>query len=187
MQRHAVIGALLLVGLGVALGATVFRTDIARATGLAQPAQPVREQNLDGNGNIKVHEQGTVPTQVLAPSSPWSDYEGLSIGDGDAVLAGPSSVVDLTSLSASVSPGEQAYISLIVEYVADTDTNCIAASGGSIVYAVDNVTGPFSASLPTPIVMKAPTGKKACLLGSAGGTGSTFSGHADLTATGFYG
>jgi hypothetical protein len=53
MRRHAIIGALLLIGLGVALGATVFRTDIAQATGLAQsvtvsntPAQavPVREQ-----------------------------------------------------------------------------------------------------------------------------------------------
>ena len=53
MERRAVIAALLLMGLGVVLGTTVFRTDIARATGLAQPPQPVREQNLDGNGNMK--------------------------------------------------------------------------------------------------------------------------------------
>ena len=68
MRRHAIIGTLLLIGLGVILGATVFRTDIAQATGLAQAVTvsntttnpvPVREQNLDG-GNIKVHEQGTV-------------------------------------------------------------------------------------------------------------------------------
>ena len=154
---------------------------------MAQPPQPVREQNLDGNGNIKVHDQGTVSARVLAPESPWSVYQGLGIGTGDALFAGPAAVIDLTSLSASVSPGEQAYISLIVEYVPDTDTNCSAASGGSIPYAVDNVTGPFSASFPTPIEMRAPSGKKACLFGSAGGTGSTFSGHADLTATGFYG
>jgi len=60
MRRRALIGALLLIGVGVVLGATVFRTDIAQATGLAQsvtvdntPAQavPVREQNLAG-GNI---------------------------------------------------------------------------------------------------------------------------------------
>ena len=66
MRRQAGIGALLLISLGVVLGATVFRSDIAQATGLAQsvtvsntPAQavPVREQNLDG-GNLKVHEQG---------------------------------------------------------------------------------------------------------------------------------
>jgi hypothetical protein len=50
------------------LGTTVFRDDIAQATGLAQAvvvtntadqAVPVREQNRDGNQNIKVHEQGT--------------------------------------------------------------------------------------------------------------------------------
>jgi hypothetical protein len=40
MQRRARIGALLLIGVGVVLGATVFRTDIAQATGLAQSAGP---------------------------------------------------------------------------------------------------------------------------------------------------
>jgi hypothetical protein len=54
MRRRAIIGALLLIVLGVALGATVFRTDIAQATGLAQAVTidntsanpvPVREQN----------------------------------------------------------------------------------------------------------------------------------------------
>lgn len=73
MRQRAVTGALLLVGAGVALGATVFRTDIAEATGLAQAvtvdntpanAVPVREQNRDGNGNIKVHEQGTANVNV---------------------------------------------------------------------------------------------------------------------------
>jgi hypothetical protein len=70
MQRRATISALLLVGVGVVLGTTVFRTNIAEATGLKQSqsvivdntaaeAVPVREQNLDGS-NIKVHEQGVV-------------------------------------------------------------------------------------------------------------------------------
>jgi hypothetical protein len=54
------------------LGTTVFRTDIAQATGLAQSvtvnntsaqAVPVREQNLDA-GNIKVHEEGTANVSV---------------------------------------------------------------------------------------------------------------------------
>jgi hypothetical protein len=73
MRRRAITGALLLVGVGVVLGATVFRTDIARATGLGPSVTvvnppnkpvPVREQNLDGNGNIKVHEQGTANVSV---------------------------------------------------------------------------------------------------------------------------
>jgi len=73
MRREATFGALLLIAVGIVLGATVFRSDIAQATGLAQSvtvantaaqAVPVREQNLDGNGNIKVHEQGTANVQV---------------------------------------------------------------------------------------------------------------------------
>src|SRR6476646_207934 len=69
MQLPALIGALLLVGVGVVLGVTVFRSDIAQATGLAQsvtvdntPAQAdqVREQDLDASGNIRVREQGVV-------------------------------------------------------------------------------------------------------------------------------
>ena len=101
------------------------------------------------------------------------------------MLAGPSDASDLTSLSASVSPGSLAYISLIVEYVPDTATG--GASGGSIVYAVDNVSGPLSVSFPTPLEMRAPSGQKACLFGSAGGTGSVSGGQADLNASGFYG
>jgi hypothetical protein len=77
MRRQAT-GALLLVTVGIILGATVFRSDIAQATGLKQsqsvivdnaPAQavPVREQNLDG-GNIKVHEQGTADVHVTNSS-----------------------------------------------------------------------------------------------------------------------
>ena len=78
MRQPALIGALLLVTVGIVLGATVFRTDIAQATGLAQSVTvnntttnpvPVREQNLDG-GNIKVHEEGTakVDVQNLPPA-----------------------------------------------------------------------------------------------------------------------
>lgn len=87
MQRRALIGALLLVAVGVALGATVFRTDIAQATGLAQSvtvsntaaqAVPVREQNLDA-GNIKVHEQGTV--KVNSTDNPAQPFR-IDLGFG---------------------------------------------------------------------------------------------------------
>jgi hypothetical protein len=69
MRRQAGLMALLLVSVGVVLGVTVFRSDIAQATGLAQSvtvdnthaqAVPVREQDLDASGNIRVHEQGVV-------------------------------------------------------------------------------------------------------------------------------
>src|SRR4029450_9783081 len=83
MRRQALIGALLLIGIGVVLGATVFRTDIAQATGMDKSAQnvivkntpaqagPVQEQNLDG-GNIKVHEQGTANVSVTGVVNTFS-------------------------------------------------------------------------------------------------------------------
>src|SRR6266545_4402177 len=73
------VSALLLVALGIVLGSTVFRDEIARAAGLAQgvfisntpdQAVPVREQNLDNQGHIGVHEQGTANVNVTNASLP---------------------------------------------------------------------------------------------------------------------
>jgi hypothetical protein len=66
-----------MIGFGVVLGTTVFRADLAQATGLAQSVTvdntaanpvPVREQNLDRAGNIKVHEQATAVAPQAATS-----------------------------------------------------------------------------------------------------------------------
>jgi hypothetical protein len=88
MRRGAIISALLLVSVGVVLGATVFRANIAQATGLKQsqpvtvdntPAEavPVREQNTDSSagGAIKVHEQGTLKVTVSNNSSDNVPYQ----------------------------------------------------------------------------------------------------------------
>jgi hypothetical protein len=93
MRRRAALGALLLIGVGVLLGATVFRADIAQATGLDKPVTPVLEQNLDGSGNIKVHEQGTANVNVT--NSSLSVTAAAPITDGGLA----------TGLSASPSPG----------------------------------------------------------------------------------
>jgi hypothetical protein len=64
MPRRALIGALVLIVFGVALGATVFRTDIAQATGLAQS---VTIDNTAANP-VPVDEQGTVDVNVTNSS-----------------------------------------------------------------------------------------------------------------------
>ena len=58
MRKRALIGALLVVGLGVVLGATVFRTGIAQATGLVAKPKPVIVSNTPAEA-VPVHEQGT--------------------------------------------------------------------------------------------------------------------------------
>jgi hypothetical protein len=75
-MRRAIIPALLLVLVSVVLGATVFREQVAHAAATLM----VREQNLDANGNIKVHEQGTgnvtvvgdVRTRAVVPTGAFS-------------------------------------------------------------------------------------------------------------------
>jgi hypothetical protein len=94
MRRRAIIGALLLIGVGVVLGATVFRTDIAQATGLAQAVSATIVSPLDAQGNVKVHEQGTANVNVtnsglsIAPPTPVTGGgNSLIFGIGDHPLA----------------------------------------------------------------------------------------------------
>jgi hypothetical protein len=79
MRRALITAFLLLLGSAV-LGATVMREPIAHAASAmsvfvsnakTNPI-PVAEQNLDTNGNIKVHEQGTATVTVANPSLPAS-------------------------------------------------------------------------------------------------------------------
>jgi hypothetical protein len=124
MRQQARIGALLLIGVGVVLGATVFRADIAQATGLAQavtvtnsPAQavPVREQNLDGNGFIKIHEQGVA--KVVNANEP--SYQPFQANFGNTILdGGYGACADLT-----VPAGKRLVIELVTfdGYLNDPD------------------------------------------------------------------
>jgi hypothetical protein len=76
MRRQAGIGALLLICVGIVLGATVFRSDIAQATGLAQsvtvnntPAQavPVTQQ---GTATVRVTNERTQPLPTSDVNAP---------------------------------------------------------------------------------------------------------------------
>lgn len=139
MRQGAIIGGLLLVTVGIVLGATVFRTDIAQATGLAQAvtvsntaaqAVPVREQNLDG-GNIKVHEQGIV-------SSRSADAEV-------SATAANASLTDTCGGSLYTVPaGKQ----LVVKYISVFGFNADATSGVGYITAAGN-----NSDLPNGILL----------------------------------
>jgi hypothetical protein len=76
MRKAVVLGIALLVTSVVVLGGTVFRQQVADASSIlsvfvtndSSHPVPVREQNLDGGGNIKVHEQGTANVNVTNSS-----------------------------------------------------------------------------------------------------------------------
>jgi hypothetical protein len=82
MKRGATIGAALLLGIGIALGATVFRTDIAQATGLAQS---VTVDNTAANP-VPVRQQGTAQVSITNSSVPVSpSYETQLLVDQEVV------------------------------------------------------------------------------------------------------
>ncbi len=90
MKRLTFIFAIAaVIALGGVLGTTVFE-DTARSAGPAVAAAPVLEQNVDSNGFIKVHEQGTsrvnvtnatVPVQVQGTSAIRSANDEFALTD----------------------------------------------------------------------------------------------------------
>jgi len=95
MRKARVLGIALLVISGVVLGGTVFRQPVADAASLlnvfvtndSSHPVPVREQNTDASGNIKVHEQGTANVNVTNSSLPVS-APAVTGGGGAAPLVG---------------------------------------------------------------------------------------------------
>jgi hypothetical protein len=106
-MRKAVTGAVVLVLTSLVLGATVLREPLARAAApiasvfvtndSANPV-PVREQNVDASGSVKVHEQGTAAVrsanEEFAVTKNFSDNGPSCIGTLLTVPAGKQLVVE---------------------------------------------------------------------------------------------
>jgi hypothetical protein len=120
-MRRALIPAFLLLLGSAVLGATVLREPIAKAaspiasvfvTNDASNPVPVREQNNDANGNIKVHEQGTanvnvtnsglsVKPQLASPTNASFGY-GLSSPGGHTETQMFGKTIDLTYIDVTM-------------------------------------------------------------------------------------
>jgi hypothetical protein len=129
MRRHAIIGALLLIGLGVALGATVFRTDIAQATGLAQSVTVT-------NTPLLVHEQGTASVNVTNTSVPVHEQGVASVQP-----AGTPLTVHFSNLSEYTVPAGKRFV---IEYA-----NGYSNTSGYMVLAVQGGGTSANHILPT--------------------------------------
>jgi hypothetical protein len=185
MKKWAVV-ALLMTGAAI-LGATVLSEPIATA---AQSVTATIAGPLDGQGNVKVHEQGTatvsgtVASRPAAPSSTWSASEATG---GQAFwVAGPSTEIDVTSLSAShvTSDPAPSSVLLVADSVSDSTSECNSTTidPGPTVWHIDQVADPFSVSFPSPLRLTAPAGKKVCLR-----LNNTTGGPVQVNVSGFYG
>lgn len=181
------LATLLLVAATV-LGATVLREPVADA------ASAVLQVNIvgpvDGDGNVKVHEQGTasvegtVAARSAPPTSPWRSVSGPGVHEGIVTVIGPSdSPINLTSLTVSGFPGtDEGQVTLSELFVAEDATDCSIGSGGSAIWSTDRLSAPMSAAFPTPIQVSPRPGTKACIRASAN-TGFA----AIVAASGFFG
>jgi hypothetical protein len=97
MRRGALAGVLLVV-CGAALGATVLHEPIATAAtpfmnvivgNDATNPVPVAEQNRDGNGNVRVHEQGTAAVHEQGTAN-------VNVTNGSIPVTGTVSVASAT-------------------------------------------------------------------------------------------
>src|SRR5262249_26189118 len=177
MKRQAGIGALLLVCVGVVLGATVFRSDIAQATGLKQSQSvivdngpgkpvPVQEQNLDG-GNIRVHEEGTAAVRL--------GNEEVSVSKGGDDVADPFCEINGIYTVPAGKDLVVEYISGTLEPFSGTDTGAtgkvFSPSGGELpLVFVEQQPNQFAASEAVHFVF--PAGSLLDFLGVLGGASS---------------
>ncbi len=173
-MRQALIAVFVLVVGSTVLGTTVFREPLADAAGgipsilvANKPSEPVpvQEQNLDANGDIKVHEQGVanvnvngvVTTQAAEPAHSFSLAEagGVSIREGCTEFLPAGTRWFITSFAVANLSGVEAVTRLIaVEEV----TGLLAYGPEVAVHAYETVQLTF----PQPFVLTSPV-DGACL------------------------
>src|SRR5215207_5389659 len=118
-MKKAIIPAFLLVLGSMVLGATVLQERLAWAApplpsvfvanDAASPG-PAREQNVDADGNIKVHEQGTADVNVTNTSLTVAPPEPIAGGGGRLTApclapAVPTNVVTATAVQIAWTSG----------------------------------------------------------------------------------
>jgi hypothetical protein len=92
MTKRAIVSAIVLLLVGVVLGTTVFREQVAQA---AQSLSATIVGPLDDKGNVAVHEQGTADVNVTGGN--------LAIAREAPIARGGSAVVIATGSTYSVS------------------------------------------------------------------------------------
>jgi hypothetical protein len=143
-MRKAMIPAFLLLLGSMVLGATVLREPIASAGSLtaavfvdntsANPV-PVREQNLDKNGFIRVHEQGVAAVNI-APATPITGGGSAANVAGDTIDS-LGSVATAAALSIHMTGG-------IAELVILNGANAVARFWGPNQSGNDSIVVPLT-------------------------------------------
>ncbi len=153
--------------LGAVIGAMVFQGQAARAassilsvfvTNSPTHPVPVQEQNLDSNGNIKVHEQGTANVNVTNTTVPVHEQGTAQVNVANMPGSQPfmkneTIVLDSGQVFVSKCDSVPATKTFAMEYV-DLRTNGIA-SGEVVSVTLDASTGGAFVAHPLPLQVTA--------------------------------
>lgn len=86
-MHRAIFWAFLLILASSVLGATVFNDQIASASSKDKPSTPVVEQNVDANGYIRTHEQGTANVALSSADAGRLDAANAKLDTANGHLA----------------------------------------------------------------------------------------------------
>jgi hypothetical protein len=192
MRKWPAIGLLVLGA--TFLGATVFSGQIATA---AQSVSATIIGPLDGQGNVKVHEQGTANVTVTGDVStraaiPARQFSVEVASKANTVLLGPEAAgtsYALTSLAATNNQDDSLRVRFVGEYGTTSNGDCTAfqfpgfnqESPGPVVTVPPQNT--VSMTFPQPFVVEAKEGEDSCL--DAFISGLTLGGTGSITAVGY--
>ena len=188
--RHALLAAAILALVGVMLlvtgGAEAVSNKISSVfvtNGSSHPV-PVREQNLDANNDLRVHEQGTsnvkvlgsVPVQTGIPATQFSRRVGAITPVSGPDPAGTNYAI--TSVTFSNGTDSLQGASLVGSYGSTSDCSEFQGlptdHGGPLAVVPAHQT--VSMTFPQPFVIKAAPGATSCLTNN-GGTLTTVVGY----------
>ena len=130
-RRATVIAAVLLTGL-TGYGFAQTATDPHPG-----PSQPVREQNLDASGAIRVHETGTANVNVTNGSLTVTGTVSVGNSSLGVNVLGGSLDANITggSVTAKVSPASGAYYRAFVTPVGEFESDSFATINASAIHA----------------------------------------------------
>jgi hypothetical protein len=163
-RTGVVLGVASVMVVGSALvGATISREPVAQAAGAAfsvfvnndsNHPVPIREQNVDANGNLKVHEQGTV--QMAIPATQFSNTISCDLGCQVSLVNANSDTATFFVSSLSFENTGPSSNTATLRVNCPTQNGSIGVTVGPSVSALAGNTGQLT--FPQPYALTAPAG-----------------------------
>lgn len=159
-------GQITTIVVAVAVAIVAFPIGVFAATGslvnITDPVTKSHKARVDASGRLLV--DAAAVARPAAPAKPWR-YANENVAGLSDVAVGPTAqTINVTSLSVSTQTDGLVF-TLTALFVPGAATDCSAIQSTSVLYGATHIAigAPLTASFPTPLQVRPPTGKKVCL------------------------